>query len=522
MATPRTSVRRVARLVGALASLALIAAGVAAAATLHGTRSHANLNTFVLANAVKIDTLDPAQNSVNESIWLDQNIYSRLLQPNATGTKLLPDLATSWKITNGGKKYTFHLRAAKFSDGTPVTAKDVVYSINRAKALKGGWGFLLTAVKKITAPNARTVVFTLSQPHAPLLADLAMYAYSVIPASSKTKGAAFFNKPVSSGPYMVTSLNKAAELDLSVNPYWYGKKPSVKNIKVLVVANDNTRVLMLQSKKVDAIENPPGNLIKQINSYPDLKADLFPSTRVDFIQLDEHFAPFKDRNVRMALNYGIDRNAIVKLAFSGHAVPAGSYMPYKMLYWNPKLKPYKYNLAKAKAYLAKSKYPHGFKCFLIEVANDVSGNATAVVIKSELAKLGISVDIRTYELLTAYQKEDGGHSQMGQRYWTNDIIDPDEVTTFAADSNGGANAFNTYWVNKKVNSLVERARSELNPAKRRQMYYSIQKTMYQQSPFLVLDYSPYRYAQGKWVHGFHVNPLGAYNLSLLNMTVSSH
>lgn len=522
MAKPRSSFRRFTWLVAALACVALVGAGIAAATTLHRSRSHANLGTFVLANAVKIDTLDPEQNSVNESIWLDQNIYSRLLQPNATGTKLLPDLATSWKITNGGKKYTFHLRAAKFSNGTPVTANDVVYSIDRAKALKGGWGFLLQAVKSITAPSSRTVVFKLSQPHAPLLADLAMYAYSVIPASSKSQGAAFFNKPVGSGPYMVTSLNKDSELDLAANPYWYGKKPSIKNVKVLIVPNDNTRVLMLQSKKVDAIENPPGNLVDQIDKYPSLKADLFPSTRVDFIQLDEHFAPFKDRNVRMALNYGIDRNAIVKLAFSGHAVPAGSYLPYKMLYWDPKLKPYKYNLAKAKAYLAKSKYPHGFKCFLIEVANDVSGNATAVVIKSELAKLGISVDIRTYELITAYNKEDGGHSEMGQRYWTNDIIDPDEVTTFGVDSNGGANAFNSYWVDKKANALVEKARAELNPSKRRQMYYKIQKLMYQQSPFIVLDYSPYRYAQGTWVHGFHVNPLGAYNLSLLKMTVGSH
>src|SRR5579875_1185749 len=103
MATPRTSARRLTRLAGALACLALLGAGAAAAATLRGARSHANLDTFVLANAVKIDTLDPAQNSVNESIWLDQNIYSRLLQPNATGTKLLPDLATSWKITNGAR-----------------------------------------------------------------------------------------------------------------------------------------------------------------------------------------------------------------------------------------------------------------------------------------------------------------------------------------------------------------------------------------------------------------------------------
>src|SRR5215468_7600561 len=86
-------------------------------------------NTLVIANAVKVDTLDPEANSVNESIWLDQNLYSRLLQPNATGTGLLPDLATSWTIAPDGLTYTFHLRNAKFSNGSPVTANDVVFSI---------------------------------------------------------------------------------------------------------------------------------------------------------------------------------------------------------------------------------------------------------------------------------------------------------------------------------------------------------------------------------------------------------
>jgi len=501
----------------------LVVAGAAFAATRTGSSAKAGVDTLVIANAVKVDSIDPAVNSANESIWLDQNIYNRLVQSNASGTALQPDLARSWTISKDGLTYTFHLRKAKFSDGSPETAEDARYSIVRSMKFKGGWGFLLDSVKSVTAPNAQTLVITLKEPHAPLLADLAMYAYAIVPEKLlKAQGANFFNKPVSAGPFMVTKLSKDSEVDLSLNPYWYGKKPNVKNVKITIVPNDNSRVLLLQNKTADVIENPPGNLIDQINKNPSLKADLFPSTRVDFIQLDEHFAPFKDKNVRLALNYGIDRNAIVKLAYSGHAIVASSYMPYRMQYWNSSLKPYPYDLAKAKALLAKSKYPKGFKTFLIEVSNDVAGNATAVVIKSELAKLGITVDIRTYELLTAYAKEDGGHSQMGQRYWTNDIIDPDEVTTFAVDPKGGANAFSSYWSNARATKLVHQARAERSAAKRAAMYKEIQQIMYGESPFLVLDYSPYRYAQGKWVHGFHASPLGAYNLSLLSLTVDSH
>jgi peptide/nickel transport system substrate-binding protein len=152
----------------------------------------------------------------------------------------------------------------------------------------------------------------------------------------------------------------------------------------------------------------------------------------------------------------------------------------------------------------------------------VAGQAEAVVVKSELAAVGITVNIQSYELLTAYAKEDNGHSQMGERYWTNDIIDPDEVATFGADCHGGANAFNSYWCDNPTINLVNQGRSELNDAKRQQMYYQIQQNVYQQSPFVVTDYSPYRYGVGDWVKGFHVTPLGNYDLSLETLTVDQH
>ena len=403
-----------------LVALALAAAGCGSSGTTSSTGgsggSTATKSTLIIANAVKVDTLDPAQNSVNESIWLDQNIYSRLLQPNSTGTGLLPDLATSWDISKNGLTYTFHLRTdADFSNGTPVTAQDAVYSIDRARNLSGGWGFLLTAVKKVSAPDTHTVVIKLSQPHAPLLADLAMYAYSVIPESLvKSQGKAFFQHPIGSGPFMVTSYNPDSEVDLARNPHFYGTMPKITKVKVLIVPDDNTRVLMLESKKVDIIENPPGNLVSQIDKTPGLSVQLYPSTRVDFIQLDQHYAPFKNLYVRQALNYAIDRNAIVKLAYQGHAIPGASFMPYKMKFWNAGLKPYPYDPAKAKQLLAKGGYPHGFNTFLITVSGDVAGQAEAVVVKSELAAVGINVNIQSYELLTAYDKEDNGHSRNGR------------------------------------------------------------------------------------------------------------
>ncbi|HET9895708.1 MAG TPA: ABC transporter substrate-binding protein [Streptosporangiaceae bacterium] len=509
-------------------SLGLIALtlGAAACSSTNSTTqsgSASGSDTLVIANAVRVDTLDPEANSVNESIWMDQNLYSRLLQPNATGTALLPDLATSWDVAPDGLTYTFHLRNAKFSNGQPVTASDVVFSLNRSRKFAGGWGFLLTAVKDITAKDSRTVVITLSHKHAPLLADLAMYAYSVVPQKLvEAEGKKFFQHPVGSGPFDVTSYKPDSEVDLAANKFFYGTKPKIDKVKYLIVPDDNSRVLMLESKKADVIENPPGNLTSQIDKTPGLHVNLFPSTRVDFIQLDEHFGPFKKQAVRQALNYAINRNAIVKLAYQGDAVPGASFMPYHMQFYDNSIKPYPYDPAKAKKLLAQAGYPHGFKTFLITVSGDVAGQAEAVVVKSELAQVGITVAIQSYELLTAYDKEDNGHSEMGERYWTNDIIDPDEVATFGADCKGGANAFNSYWCDDQANKLVDNARSQLDNSVRQRLYSQVQQIVYDQSPFIVTDYSPYRYGVGSWVKGFHVTPLGNYDLSLETLTVGQH
>src|SRR5262249_6203470 len=128
-----------------LVALAIVAAGCASSGGTGGTTTGGGTgtsSTLVIANAVRVDTLDPASNSVNESIWMDQNLYSRLLQPNPNGTGREKDLATSWDISTDGLTYTFPLRAdAKFSDGTPVTASDVAFSLNRSRNYKGGWGF---------------------------------------------------------------------------------------------------------------------------------------------------------------------------------------------------------------------------------------------------------------------------------------------------------------------------------------------------------------------------------------------
>lgn len=523
---------QVARMVAASAAVLLMATACTSAkgsstgpASSGDTASTASQNdTLIIANAVKVDTLDPQVNSVNESIWLDQALYSRLVQADSTGTKILPDLATSWKASPDGLTYTFTLRSdAKFSDGSTLTAADAAWSINRARAYGGGWGFLITPVKQITAPNPTTVVIKLSTPHAPLLADLAIYAFSVLPEKLvKAQGNAFFTKPVGSGPFRVTSYAPDTEIDAVANDYYYGTKPKIKNLKVKIVTNDNTRVLDLQSKAVDVIENPPGNLTSQINANPNLHVTNFPSTRVDFVQLSTKNQYFSNVKVRQAVASAVDLDQINKLAYEGAGVAATAFLPYKMLYWDAGLPARTVDLAKAKSLLTQAGYPNGFTTNIITVSGDAAGQAAALVIKDSLSKIGITVNIESSELVTAYNKERTGDYGIGERYWTNDIIDPDEVVTFGVDVKAGSYSFDTYWSDPTATKLTNEARLEIDASKRGEMYSQIQQIVYDQVPYLPLNYPPFRYAQGKWVHGFEVSPLGNYNISLLTVTVDNH
>jgi peptide/nickel transport system substrate-binding protein len=320
----------------------------------------------------------------------------------------------------------------------------------------------------------------------------------------------------------VTSYSPDSEVDFTRNNYWYGTKPKIKNIKLMIVTNDNTRLLDLQAGNVDVIENPPSNLVSQINANPKLKSDLFPSTRVDFLQLSTKNQYFKNEKVRQAVRYAVDLDEMNKLAYQDTATPATSFMPYKMKFWNANLPKPEVDIDKAKSLLSQAGFPNGFTTNIITVSGDAAGQAEAVVIKSDLAKIGITVNIESYELVTAYDKERTGNYGMGERYWTNDIIDPDEVVTFGVVKNAGSNSFDTYWSDPTATKLANDARSETDPAKRAQMYAQIQQIVWEQTPYLSLEYPPFRYAQGRWVDGFAASPLGNYNNSLLTLTVGTH
>lgn len=452
----------------------------------------------------------------NESIWLTQQLMETLYTVTPDGKGVKPWLATSYAVSNGGKRYTFRLRTGvRFSNGSPMTAADVKFSLDDARAQDKGWGFLDAAIKNVQVRDPQTVVVNLKYRWTPFLADIALFANAIIPKNfGGEKRAAFYKHPVGTGPFMWDKRVVGQSVTFKRNPYYWQKgKPYLDSVTWTYVSDQNTRELQLRGGQIEINEFPPFNSIKKLRNTPGIRMTLFPSTRTDYLLMNESHAPLADRNVRRAISYAIDRKAIVRSVLFGFGKPANSFMPPQVPFYDRNSPGIQYNMTKARAELAKSGYPDGFEVELQVGAGEQVENAIGQILQQSLKKLGITVKFRQVDTSSAFANIQEGKYQLGFSYWTMDIADPDELVTFAVDpKGGGANSFFTGYNNPAVVKLSQRAQREVNPAKRRKLYAQIQRLAAEDAFMGFLYYSPFRYAYSTKVHGFFVYPLGNYHL----------
>ncbi len=173
--------------------------------------------------------LDPVLNDANVDIWVLSNLYDTLILPTNDGQGLMPGLATKWDVSPDGMKVTLTLRdGIKFSDGSPITPDDVIWSLERAANPDNGiWNFLVESIDKVTAPDAKTIVIALKHPDPAILPALTVFNTAVMPkklfeaepgATDAEKAQAFAAHPVGSGPFMFQSWDKGSDMKLAKNP----------------------------------------------------------------------------------------------------------------------------------------------------------------------------------------------------------------------------------------------------------------------------------------------------------------
>lgn len=513
----------------ALALTPLVTAGGARAATTAAASSASGAaagplataaakrgGTVTFARSVAPTQLDPANSIIAGDVYTLDKLFEPLYITNAAG-KLTPWLAQGYTVSANHKTWTFHLRpGVRFSDGTPLRASDVVWSINRERTNKDGpLSFLDSAIKSIKASGNNAVVFQLSQPWAPFLSDISVFANAILPANYGGKSEkAFFKSPVGTGPWLLPSWTPDSNLTLKRNPgYWQKGKPYLDSVAINYVSDQNQQLLQLRGNQAQIIDNVPPSNVAALKGDSSLVVTNFPAWQVDLLVFNEQLPQFKDVHVRRAIAHAIDTQKLVAATSFGTAKPGGTLFPPSLEYSDPNTPVLKYSVSAAKAELAKSKYPKGFETKLLISGGVQKWSEFAQIIQAALKPLNINVAITSldhaaYE--TTFQKYD---YDMFIDYAINDISDIDEMASFNLDySGGGSKSYWSSYNNPAVTKLIGQAETEFVSGKRAAIYAQIQKIVAQDVPFVALDYPPYIYATASNVKGFAVNPGGAYRL----------
>jgi peptide/nickel transport system substrate-binding protein len=451
----------------------------------------------------------------NASIWVFQQMLESLYEVTPDGKSVQPLLATSYTLSPDKLSWTFKLKqGVKFSNGQAMTSADVKFSLDKARATKGGWEFLDVAIGSVTAPDPATVVVKTKYPWAPLLADLANFSNAIVPNNWAGKSHdAFYTAPIGTGPFKWDHWTKGSELKLVKNAtYWDTGKPSLDSVTWKVVPDDNSRNVQIQGGQAQINENPPFSSLETLKGQPGVKVTLFPSTKTDYILMNQNEKPFQDVHVRRAISYAIDRQALVKTLLFGNGTAANSFLMPGVPYYDKSTPGIQYDMAKAKAEMAQSSVPNGFDTTFLASSGSSSDSALAQVLQASLKELGINLKIQNVDPSAASDLQQQQKYQITHSYWTMDIADPDELVTFAVDPKAGSKSFYTSYANPQVIADTKSAQQSFDPAARQQLYTKIQNQAAQDAFLGFLFYSPFSYSTSTKVNGFAVYPTGNYHM----------
>lgn len=452
--------------------------------------------------------LDPTTTTANNDIMLHLNLYELLYRVNRDGTALEPSAAESYETSPDLKTWTFRLRKdIKFSDGSPITADDVVYSIERGRRKESLWAWLYddAGLESVKAVDEQTVVFTLNKSFVPFLSDVAGYWAAIFPkAALEKQGDAFFDKPISSGPFMVKELVQGDHVTLVRNPNAL-IPPKLDEVEFSLIPDDNTRILKLQSGDIDVAVDVPASQIDAVNAVPELTVQSYPFAFASALTLNHAKPPLDDLNFRLALNYAVDREALIKAVLFGHGEVATSFLPKGVMYWDETVTGFPYSLEKAKEYLAKSKYANGAEFEIWTTPTSVTGNATATALQGMWSKLpGVNPKIVQLESGVLTDRRNKGEHWITIGGFSSDVVDPDEIT----------NWFVTGYIHQFTNAdisgvkpLIQKAQVEPDPAKRKQMYGEIQHWVWENAYTVSLYYTPNNWGMSKKVKDLWVDPI---------------
>lgn len=356
--------------------------------------------TVTYAAGADPDNLDPANAESNPSEAVNRMMYENIAKFDPK-LKIVPGLATKWEQSKDGFTWTFYLRkGVKFHDGTPFNAEAVKVFFERmiGPEKPSRAGLYVPFVNSVEIVDDYNVKINLKTPFAFFLNNLAHSASGIIsPTALKTYGKDISRRAVGTGPFKFVEWVHGDHLTMVRNDDYWGGKAYLDKIVVKTVKEDSARVMMLQSGDAQLIVRIPSEDIPRLEKDPNIKLDSTETLRVLYIGINCSKKPFTDVRVRQALNYAVDKEAIVKSLYQGRAlVSAGIVPPLATGFFS--VKGYPYDPEKAKKLLAEAGYPKGFKAKLWSPQGRYPKDfEMAQAVQQQLKKVGIDCTLDTME-----------------------------------------------------------------------------------------------------------------------------
>ncbi|MBT0730570.1 dipeptide ABC transporter periplasmic-binding protein DppA [Rosenbergiella nectarea] len=475
-------------------------------------------------------------------------IYNRLVDFKVGTTELQPSLAERWEVSADGKTYTFHLRPGvkwqttkDFTPSRTLTADDVVFSFERQldksnpyhNVSGGSYEYfegmdMPKLIKSVEKVDDLTVKITLTRPEAPFLADLGMdfasilskeYADAMLKAGTPQK---VDLNPVGTGPFVLQQYQKDSRILYKANPNYWGPQPKIDRLVFSITPDASVRYAKLQKGEcqVMAFPNPADLASMKQNKAINLLQQ--PGLNVGYLSFNTEKKPLDNVQVRQALNYAVNKEAIIKAVYQGAGEAAKNLIPPTMWGYNPAIKDYGYDPDKAKALLKAAGLEKGFTIDLwaMPVQRPYNPNARrmAEMIQADWAKVGVKANIVTYEWGEYLKRAKAGEHQTVMMGWTGDNGDPDNffATLFScAAAKDGSNY--SRWCYKPFEDQIQPARSESDHQKRIAYYQQAQVIMHQQAPAIIIAHSTVYEPVSNKVVGYRVDPLGKHHFENVDL-----
>jgi peptide/nickel transport system substrate-binding protein len=462
---------------GGTSSPATVSSGTNAAASGPPRRGGA-VNFAQNQEALSLNPIGPSDNG---SEWQMMQIYDQLMEVLPGSLEPQPGLAESYTNTPDGLSYTFTLRDAKFSTGQPVTIQDVKFSLDRFMnpKININYAFASESWKAITVTGPKTIRVDLKRPDGAFLYNIGYFGASIYPMAyfQRVGAEAFGNKPIGSGPFKVTTYTHGVKLALARNPhYWRTGKPYLDSLTFSYVTNDTTRMLAVESGQSQIGAAVPFSQAAQVAHSQGVSVYNEPFAAIYSAWLNHTYPPLANLNVRQALNYATPKAEILKAVFFNYGRIANDVLP-AVKYWDPNVPAYQYDMAKAKALMKQSPYPNGFALALMIPSGDSVSLATAQILKSQWAQLGVKTNIQTVDFGTIFTKWLSGNAQAAlfpPDAWTADLPVDDSTSLSVLDYWTGGKGFYTYYKSRQAEKYALAASGTISNAVRKKNFNALQ------------------------------------------------